>query len=146
MCEVGGLGQLRLIPWGQDLSSTLARGRVRSMLRSAKKLFRKDVLFMTVRIISSQLYLSGNLKLRDREDSWAGILLLVSKVWKKTHLREVMNDGYFLANKWPSVRSLCVIYLMVFSVWGRDRLWECAHTQTRTQRMWFFELSNLFLH
>lgn len=67
MYEVGRLGQLALTPWSRDLSSTLAKERVRSMLLSAKKFFRKDVLFMNVRITS--FHLSGVLKLRDREDS-----------------------------------------------------------------------------
>lgn len=39
------------------------------MLLSAKKFFRKDVSLLTVRIISSQLYLSRALRLGDRKDS-----------------------------------------------------------------------------
>lgn len=35
-------------------------------------------------------------------------MLLVSPEWKKTHLRQVMNDGHFLVNRWPPVKSLCV--------------------------------------
>lgn len=35
--------------------------------------------------------------------------MLVSPVWKQTHLREVMSDGHFLANRWPPVRSRRVL-------------------------------------
>lgn len=55
-------------PW-LGLTQHLSKGEGRSVLLSAKKFFKKDVSFLTVRIISSQLYLSGDLGLGDKEDS-----------------------------------------------------------------------------
>ena len=58
--------------------------------------------------------------------------MLVSPVWKQTHLREVMNDGHFLANRWPLVRSLCVLLPDGVLSGIRGRLWKLTHTHTHT--------------
>lgn len=66
---VGGVGQLWLSPWGSRFIQHLRKGENGPVFLSAKKFFKKDVSFLTVRIISSQLYLSGDLTLEDRKDS-----------------------------------------------------------------------------
>lgn len=57
--------------------------------------------------------------------------MLVSPVWKQTHLREVMSDGHFLANRWPPVRSRRVLLPDgVLRGGTRTRAHTQAHTHT----------------
>lgn len=57
--------------------------------------------------------------------------MLVSPVWKQTHLREVMSDGHFLANRWPPVPSRRVLLPDgVLRGGTRTRAHTQAHTHT----------------
>ena len=122
-----GLGQLKLISLELGFIQCLDKAEGGNVLLNAKMFFRKDVSLLAVSVSSSQLYLSRAFRLGDRKDSWTGKPLLVSPVWKQTHLREVMNDGHFLANRWPPARSLCVLLPDGVLSGVRGRLWKLTH-------------------
>lgn len=66
----GGRGRPAVVEsLGSRFVQQLSKGKSGPVFLSAKKFFKKDVSFLTVRVISSQLYLSGDLTLEDREDS-----------------------------------------------------------------------------
>lgn len=65
----GRVGQLKLTSLGSGFIQHRSKGQGGTILLRAKMFVRKDVTFLTVRIISSQPHLSGLLRLGDREDS-----------------------------------------------------------------------------